>query len=141
MPDLSDLISRVEKASDGDRELDEAIALTLNIYVRERRGKDRQYWFYKVGGNDYERRSTHRYAGSDGLPFYTASLDAVLTLLPEGWWWSAGVCRRENHASVGSEIGTVEGELIFETFGATAPLALLSAILRARQAMQMEART
>jgi len=131
MPDLSDLISRVEKASGGDRELDEAIALTLNIYVRERRGKDRQYWFYKVGGNDYERRSTHRYAGSDGLPFYTSSLDAVLTLLPDN--------SIADVATTGVAWVDVTGDpCLHSAKCATAPLALLSAILRARQAMQVE---
>ncbi|BEV44379.1 hypothetical protein [Afipia carboxidovorans] len=136
MTDLSEIISRVEKASGPDRELDEAIALTLNIYVRERRGKDRQYWFYKVGGNDYERRSTHRYAGSNGLPFYTASLDAVLTLLPEDIELDLKL-RKDGtgYACAWTYHGNRSSN------GATLVLAALSAILRARQAMQMEART
>lgn len=138
MPDLSDLISRVEKASGPDRDLEAEIWLACTP------GATRNKWSYVHKATGRECTVDETRDATDRLiivPFYTSSLDAVLTLLPEGWWWSAGVCRRENHASVGSEIGTVEGELIFETFGATAPLALLSAILRARQAMQMEART
>lgn len=138
MPDLSDLISRVEKASGPDRIIDIDVFRSLGAPLPD------EFLEQKID-LEWDEVDLCFVMPLDGMriryepPHYTSSLDAVLTLLPEGWWWSAGVCRRENHASVGSEIGTVEGELIFETFGATAPLALLSAILRARQAMQMEA--
>lgn len=138
MSDLSALIARVEAETGPDRELDEAVALTLNIYVRERRGKDRQYWFYKVGGNDYERRSTHRYAGSDGLPFYTSSIDSALTLLPErcGWIVSNGRVWHDEPLG-GARITSLDGDtMIAEAEAATPCLALLAAILRARQAPQ-----
>lgn len=130
MPDLSDLISRVEKASGPDRDLEAEIWLACTPGAT----RFKRPYIHKLTGRECtvdETRDKFGYLVS--VPRYMESLDAVLTLLPEGWWWSAGVCRRENHASVGSEIGTVEGELIFETFGATAPLALLAAILRARQ--------
>ena len=130
MTSITSLIERIEAATGGDRELDAEIWLACTP------GATRNKWSYvhKATGRectvDETRDATGRFIT---VPSFTASIEAALTLLPEGWWWSAGVCRRENHASVGSEIGTVEGELIFETFGATAPLALLAAILRARQ--------
>ena len=133
MTDLLVLADRVEKLTGPDRDLEAEIWLACTP------GATRNKWSYvhKATGRectvDETRDATGRFIT---VPSFTASIEAALTLLPEGWWWSAGVCRRENHASVGSEIGTVEGELIFETFGATAPLALLAAILRARQAAQ-----
>lgn len=126
MTSLTSLIERIEAATEGSRELDVAVIFALHPeagpYQPHCQGDEPIFW------NDPYRKMR--------CPEISTSIDAALTLLPEGWWWSAGVCRRENHASVGSEIGTVEGELIFETFGATAPLALLAAILRARQAAQ-----
>lgn len=133
MTDLLALADLVEKLTGPDRDLEAEIWLACTP------GATRNKWSYvhKATGRectvDETRDATNRLII---VPEYTTSIDASLTLLPEGWLWSAGVCRRENHASVGSEIGTVEGELIFETFGATAPLALLAAILRARQAVQ-----
>jgi len=126
MTSITSLIERIEAATEGSRELDVAVILALHPeagpYQPHCQGDEPIFW------NAPYRKMR--------CPEISTSIDAALTLLPEGWWWSAGVCRRENHASVGSEIGTVEGELIFETFGATAPLALLAAILRARQAAQ-----
>lgn len=130
MTSLTSLIERIEAATEGSRELDAEIWLACTP------GATRNKWSYvhKATGRECTADETRDATGRFIIvPSFTASIEAALTLLPEGWWWSAGVCRRENHASVGSEIGTVEGELIFETFGATAPLALLAAILRARQ--------
>lgn len=135
MNDLTSLIDRIEAATEGSRELDGDIALLVGWEPTH----DRQS---TLKWSDTYPSCRERWIGDRApfnnwrVPHYSTSIDAALTLLPEGWWWSAGVCRRENHASVGTEIGTVEGELIFETFGATAPLALLAAILRARQAAQ-----
>lgn len=130
MTDLLVLADRVEKLTGPDRDLEAEIWLACTP------GATRNKWSYVHKATGRECTVDETRDATDRLiivPEYTTSIDASLTLLPEGWWWSAGVCRRENHASVGSEIGTVEGELIFETFGATAPLALLAAILRARQ--------
>lgn len=136
MPNLSDLIARVEAASGPDRRLDAEIACAI------------MFTDLRPAEPDDHKEHQRGFPPSEGdiwcptgflmARSYTRSIDEALTLLPEGWWWSAGVCRRENHASVGSEIGTVEGELIFDAFGKTAPLALLAAILRARQAADTE---
>lgn len=128
MSDLTSLIERIEAATEGSRELDGRIWCCINGY---------EFLGWDGAGCRYFAKQSGWISG-DYIKEWTTSIDAALTLLPEGWWWLAVVCRRENHASVGSEIGTVEGELIFETFGATAPIALLAAILRARQAADTE---
>lgn len=132
-PDLTSLIERIEAATEGSRELDVLVGAAIDLRVDEGHLSFRNS--FEICGMEQMLRmaESHQNIWREALPRYSTSIDAALTLLPEGWWWSAGVCRRENHASVGSEIGTVEGELIFEMFGSTAPLALLAAILRARQ--------
>lgn len=66
MRDISDLIARLEKATGPDRELDEAIVIEAPITKAFLRG--------------------NKFGGFEVLP-YTASLDAALTLVPEGWQW------------------------------------------------------
>lgn len=59
------------------------------------------------------------------------SLDGALRLVPKGYWWRAGGCLREQHAAVGPEDSSIRPDQI-EAFGATAPLALLLAVVEAR---------
>lgn len=140
MPDLSDLISRVEKASGPDHQLDKMIFAAI-------RG-----WSYPlVGSALMESESETRIHGRTN---YTASLDAVLTLLPDGYAVTDLMIWPDEPSSA-TVVGTTRrpfgkdhrmswvhgaGDGTWRGNGATAPLALLSAILRARQAMQMEAR-
>lgn len=86
--DLIDLAARVEALEGPDREVDAEIALSIGI-VRERDGNS----FY--GHRDYSVMVLERgYYDIEGsapeLPSYTASLDAALMLVPEGWNWMAG---------------------------------------------------
>ena len=82
---LEALLARVLEGTGPDRELDADISLALGI-VSSRVGNcfyghkhysvmvlDRDY--YDLNGNAPE------------LPHFTASLDAALTLVPEGWDW------------------------------------------------------
>lgn len=134
MPDLSDLISRVEKASGPDDALDFEILCLVDPRAL-RSGPLR------------------------GDPKYTASLDAVLTLLPEGFWWRGGTCSVSSEATVCPDHNGPHRERLLRECPPTELIwdegvetelrpgsnnalirALLSAILRARQAMQMEAR-
>jgi hypothetical protein len=80
--ELLELADRVERAAGPDRELDAEIALVCGI-VRERDGDS----FY--GHRDYSVMVLERgYYDFDGsapeLPAYTASIDAAMTLVPEG---------------------------------------------------------
>jgi hypothetical protein len=79
MPDLSDLIARVEAASGGDRELDVAIILALfpeaGPYNPHCTGDEPIFW----NAPYYKQRCPH----------LTTSMDAVRSLLPpptECWW-------------------------------------------------------
>ncbi|MGX5719875.1 hypothetical protein [Shinella zoogloeoides] len=78
MADLSSLIARLEKAEGPDRELDRDIALTVDGFVYEKRGKDAKPWFYHstIGG----RRQLISPYNSERLPAYTSSIDAAVSL-------------------------------------------------------------
>ena len=88
MPDLKSLIAELEAAKEGSRELDEKIALSSGWTVREDSYGDNitepletwEVWehpdFSLPEGNYYQ-----------DPPPYTTSLDAALTLVPEGWSW------------------------------------------------------
>jgi len=78
MSDLSSLIARLEAAEGPDRELDRDIALTVDGFVYEKRGKDAKPWFYHstIGG----RRQLISPYNSERLPAYTSSIDAAVSL-------------------------------------------------------------
>lgn len=150
MSDLSDLIARVEAASGPDRELDLAIYRELHPMsdidriTAHRRGLDAREgytWDILGGAVVFERRDADGrcpFNGGYTLPFYTASIDAALTLLPKGMDWSCGF---SNHVPHNAQVwpksrnGFYEGEV-----DSTRVLALLSAILKARQAITEGAR-
>lgn len=81
---MNDLIERIEAASGPDREMDRDILAAKGTHVLEKRGRDRKSWWYEIDGPDYRRLDPDgdRYFG---MPRYTASIDAALTLVPEGW--------------------------------------------------------
>jgi hypothetical protein len=106
------LIAKLEKAEGPSRELDALIALASG-------------WTVHHGDN---------WIGPHGqivVPAYTASLDAAMTLVPEGEWVELSGPRKylniplpvPNHWR--AEAGNIG-------WGATAPLALCTAALRAR---------
>ncbi len=66
MADLSKIIERLEKATGPDRALDEAI-------------------FEAVHGRKRHISTFEQVDPSETLPPYTSSVDAALTLVPEGW--------------------------------------------------------
>jgi hypothetical protein len=115
--DLLALSERCEKAQRPDRELDAAIWLVLDpeAYSVTAAG------IFSESGN---------WVGT--LPTYTASLDAAMTLKPEGWQWSR--YSTDDVFYLMSSLGTVQGH------GANDALALCAAALRAR-ALMVEART
>ena len=78
-----ELIAALEKATGPDRELDCEIALAV----------DGGEIVWKMANYTMESHPARRYASSDHVggygnapvPQYTASIDAALTLVPEGW--------------------------------------------------------
>jgi hypothetical protein len=77
MSDLADIIERLEKAPGPDPLLDGDIGWAVNEWINEG-----GFWRrHKVTG----ARERFTYCG---WPLYTHSIDAALTLVPEGWEWS-----------------------------------------------------
>ena len=107
---MKELIERLEKATGPDRELDEAVERAIFDEGKE--------W-----------RSAH-------LPYFTASLDAALTLVPEGYRWLVGNAWKDKHGScpamatvaLAGDYGTRP------TSAATPAIALCIAALKAREA-------
>lgn len=76
MTSVSELIERLEKAEVGSRELDAAIAIAA--------GTDH-------GPREYVHVESRSYEIHDEIArHYTTSLDAALTLVPEGWCFEVG---------------------------------------------------
>ncbi len=124
---LRDLIARVEMAEGPDRKLDAEIALATGWRLKT------------VDGVGYWRRGDYSWtAEMEGVPpFYTASLDAAVSLVPSGWVWGAssrGYARAWTITDEGKALQKAECH-----HAATPALALTAAALRARLA-EMEAR-
>lgn len=118
------LAERCETATGPDRELDGAIYIAVLIPA-ERAGRIDQNggfvgWWPKDGP----------YVGAREVPAYTASLDAALTLVPEGWHWSADSRRFGYVRGRGPQDGAPDPEG-WARGTATPALALCAAALRA----------
>ena len=127
-----ELADACEKATGPDRELDAAIALKLGI-VRERDGS----LFY--GHRDHsvlvlERDYYDHEGNAPELLHYTASIDAAMTLVPEGLHWCCQTDRDGAVATVGRADSDARGIFYTDCKQATAktlPLAICAAALRA----------
>lgn len=75
---MTDLLTRLTAAQQGSRELDAAICCWKNGYELTEVSPSGAFSYIGTGG-------THLIAPT-GAPEYTTSLDAALTLVPEGWW-------------------------------------------------------
>lgn len=108
MTDLSSLIERLEKASEGSRDLDYAIADAALGPIKP----------------PFRRGFCH---------CYTSSIDAALTLVPEGWIWT---WNGHSEATVESLNGRflVEGDREFYGRHQSTAIALCIAALCARSA-------
>lgn len=115
---LEDLIARLEAATGLDRDLDRMIS------------------HHVVYAPQPERHLELSLRDKWDVPKYTASLDAAATLVPDGYWWTCGHCKREEHASCGPDDGSDERdeEGVREGFGATPAIALCISALKARSA-------
>lgn len=130
---LNELAARVEAAEGPDRELDGEIAKGIGWVFNPDTGISgfwRSMWLNPEGHADYR-----------GPPRYTASLDAAMSLVPEGAHWHCGRhSKTGKHPRTGT---TVDGggdayltpknacEPVY-TMAATPALALVAACLRAR---------
>ncbi len=127
MTSLTSLIERIEAATGGDMELDAEIWLACTP------GATRDKWSYihKATGRectvDETRDATYRLII---VPEYTTSIDAALTLLPEGLEFEFTNIYGVAAVSVGIN---AESPCYARREDGNITLALLAAILRARQ--------
>ena len=136
---VKELISKVEGAVEGSRELDAEITASLhNAAVKPYPPSDdfgpRDRWqFWSQDGKHF--------IGSEAkfpVPLYTTSLDAALALIPEECLWLIG------HTGLSDGLKLFRGDLWgaktkpggFQGLANTAPLALVSACLKARAALR-----
>ena len=135
--ELTKLAERVEALTGADREVDLEVILASGTHVLERRGRDKKAWLYEAA-SDFRRLDPSPYSyGVFGLPRFTASLDAAMSLVPEGMKWRvdthyniAGVFDYPFDPESGPYCKEYPGE------GATPALALVAAALRARAEVQ-----
>ena len=126
----AELIEKLERADGPSRELDEAI-------------------YELMGGCNHKRTKYYAVQSDTGVtcldcgkdtygakyaPSYTASIDAAMTLVPEGFRWALGC----NGIDSGHPVGTAsvfspEGAM-FKGSGATPAIALCIAALKAKEA-------
>jgi hypothetical protein len=135
--DLQSLLSRLETATEGSRELDAEIDAALRI------GKPSLPDWARTNFPTWRARPDGRVecAHGDGTgslhwesqPF-TRSVDAALSLVPEGFYWNLRVGRNVITATVQSPFGTsLTPQWVHEEAEAETPaLALVVAALRAR---------
>ena len=125
-----DLIAELERATEGSRELDYAIARETGWrFTGEHEFKEHGVFWRDATTDEWKQ-----------LPWWTTSLDAALTLIPEGWraWFSwgcgfgdAGLMRPTDKTA-----WTRDSEIMSAP---TTALALCIAALKARQAMEKPA--
>lgn len=126
MTDLTALIHKLEQAKEGSRELDYAIQSVFvgaeNV-VSETGSEACGCWW------DTKRKIFH------AVPYFTSSLDAAMTLVPEGLAWTVSnrPLAKDHWASVANPLHDDDGN---PATAKTAPLALCLASLRARQQQQ-----
>lgn len=144
---LTSLIERIEAATEGSRELDLAVHLALfpngeiagwMKYPRGLSGREGYSWDISGSALIFEKRTADGrcpYNGGVTLPHVSTSIDAALTLLPEGFKWKCGYSRHVPHNAEVIDYSAHTGTFIGES-DASRCLALLAAILRARQAAQ-----
>lgn len=134
MTDLNALIERLERSVVGSRELDALIECEV-----------RRWQAYAVGLND-EQRSHWKPIGTKGEvidhqgftryhpPTYSFSIDAAMTLVPQGWSFSVGQKARHKywHALVQRVADDGEIESFAET-SCSGPIALCLAISKAQR--------
>lgn len=128
---LPALISALEAADGPSRDLDRRVAVASGDWVTDY-AEDLSFHGSGTGRNWKNVRLDYSWTqeNAENPPPYTASLDAALMLVPEGWAWMTGCFPDEGFfAAMGDgEYGEAKAEAL------TAPLALCIASLRARAA-------
>ena len=121
MSSLSELIELVEKAKGPSRELDTLIEIAISP------DEARMPWSCK--GGHVSRLCGDQHWRDGHARKFTASIDAALTLLPEGHDWS--LFADNGSAMAGCQPASDDGCDMTDVPGATPALALVAACLKA----------
>lgn len=132
MTSLTSLIERIEAATEGSRELDCEICVAVGWFRRDPARNHYNFAFDYVDIRDPQHDRLPGHGGDQLVPHITTSMDAAFTLLPNGFTWAGGDLSEDNVpwcCITSDESGDDYACLSAATFC----LALLAAILRARQ--------
>ncbi len=113
---MTDLIERLEQAAGPSRELDAEIwrIAEPDKYERECSFKGSVYAgtrFSKAEKAAWIKRAAAHYA-----PPYSSSLDAAVTLVPPGFFWTCGLCNLSGHVTIGPDYNGPERERLLREF-------------------------
>lgn len=122
--DLIELAERCEAATGADTKLEREIAEALGWRHVRNKGPESEWFPYVWVAPDGKCDADETY------PDYTASIDAALTLVPEGWNWQVG---KGNHCWSAVYQGAPPSMRV-DPIAATPALAICAAALRARAA-------
>jgi len=129
---LRELIARLEAAVGPDRELDAEMWLATTI------GATRKKWSYihTASGRECHIDETRTATGQlIVVPEFTSSIDAALTLVPEGWFWWVGHLDETDRRFVATiSKHAIVGTPSHKGFAPTTALALCIAACKARPA-------
>ena len=135
---LREVIERLELATGPDRELDAEIAVSVEpgeiVWLQAN---------YTMEQYPAIKRARSHYIGGfakEGVPSYTSSIDAALTLVPEGCIWNGGTVEGRNSTDpqwrvtgMWAKVAPIGSGYFSDASDApTAPLAICIAALRAR---------
>lgn len=119
---MKDLIAELENAEKGDRRSDFAIFWP---------GRELGVWHMHIERIDVDGEQH----ATDIVPHYTTSIDAALSLVPEGWSWFVGKLRRESANPGSAQLLNAKAEPPeYRECAATPALALCIAALKSREA-------
>jgi len=130
---LPELIKKLEAATEGSRELDLEIEIACKRCAPDAtldsEDPDLLYWNeYHPFGSTYAAEPC-----GDYLPYYTTSLDAAVSLVPEVWSIMLDICPDGIICTVHDDSGHIAEPTAFKI--SSAPLAVCIAALKARLAM------
>ncbi len=129
--ELLALAERLELA-EPDRHFDIVIAETVfNLEARPYSAGKRKLWWYERGTDNI------KFYGEESIPRYANSIDAAVTLVPQGWVWYADNLAGPVAHVIGPEDdeGRVPEGLSDTGLTKTVALAFCAAALRARAAL------
>jgi hypothetical protein len=134
MTTIPALIEKLRGLKGPDRDVDAEIATAAAGYVYEKWKGDRKAWFYAPDGRRYQ---LYGYGyGSECLPRFTASLDAVTALIERDGTWDWSIFRDNGEAIAGVQPASDDGCDCADTHAPTPALALLIAFLEAKMEIE-----